>query len=129
MVNKIFLKIPVIVTNYYSVVVPRVFKYSTHARVCSYDFLSSFVYFQVNHVLAVCIVGYTAAIVSAVAGTILAQECSHQINAAIQHLTSLSTSASLPNSTLAPCLDEPLHQIPPEALHDIITDSLHSMTG
>lgn len=85
--------------------------------------------FQVNHVLAVCIVGYTAAIVSVVAGTILAQECTHQISSVMQHLTSIGTTVSLPNSTLAPCLEEPLTQTPPEALQNIITDSLHSLTG
>lgn len=85
--------------------------------------------FQVNHVLAVCIVGYTAAIVSVVAGTILAQECSHQISAVMQHLTSISTTGSIPNNTLAPCFKEPLHQAPAESLQNIITDSLHSLTG
>lgn len=99
-----------------------------HELVCCHDILALLV-FQVNHVLAVCIVGYTAAIVSVVAGTVLAQECSHQISAVMQHLTSSSTTASLTNNTLAPCLEESLHQTPPKALQNIITDSLHSLTG
>ncbi|KAK8375446.1 hypothetical protein O3P69_008351 [Scylla paramamosain] len=75
-----------------------------------------------NQVLAVCIVGYTAAMVSVVAGTVLAQECSQQINTMMQHLTSLDAT-SVPNNTLAPCPEEPLA----ESLPSIIVDSLHSL--
>lgn len=75
-----------------------------------------------NQVLAVCIVGYTAAMVSVVAGTVLAQECSQQVSTAMQHLTSLDA-ASVPNNTLAPCPEEPQA----ESLPSLIVDSLHSL--
>ncbi|KAG0719213.1 Protein CNPPD1 [Chionoecetes opilio] len=73
-----------------------------------------------NQVLAVCIVGYTAAMVSVVAGTVLAQECSQQISAVMDHLTSLDAT-SVHNTTLALCPEEPQ----PGSLP--LVDSLHSL--
>ncbi|XP_063597477.1 protein CNPPD1-like isoform X1 [Penaeus indicus] len=57
-----------------------------------------------SHVFAVCMVGYTAAILSAVAGTLLAQECSQQISTALHQWTSdlvttSETSSACPNTT------------------------------
>ena len=79
---------------------------------------------QLNQVLAVCIVGYTAAMVSVVAGTVLAQECSQQISTMMHHLTSLDAT-SVPNNTLTPCSEES----EAESLSSIIVDSLHSLAG
>lgn len=72
----------------------------------------------VSHVLAVCMVGYTAAVVSVVAGTLLAQECCQQVSSAISQL-----SYSTPNDSLTLCPDDPL----PDSPLDLITDSLHSL--
>lgn len=57
-----------------------------------------------SHVFAVCMVGYTAAILSAVAGTLLAQECSQQISTALHQWTSdlvttSETGSACPNTT------------------------------
>lgn len=64
----------------------------------------TFLLLQMSHVFAVCMVGYTAAILSAVAGTLLAQECSQQISTAFHQWTSdlvttSETSSACPNTT------------------------------
>ena len=84
----------------------------------TYDYVNTF---QVSQVFAVCIVGYTAAVVSVIAGTILAQECSQQLTTAVSRLTSdilagNNTSAQSPETTLF---------LP--SSH--VTDSLHELTG
>ncbi|KAK7073284.1 Cyclin-dependent protein kinase [Halocaridina rubra] len=57
-----------------------------------------------SHVFAVCMVGYTAAVVSVIASTLLAQECSHQLTMAVSKMTRdlimRDTSAACPNSSL-----------------------------
>lgn len=75
-----------------------------------------------SHVLAVCMVGYTAAVVSLVAGTVLAQECRQQVSSAINEMGYLSTTLDEP---LALCPDEQLPSLP----LDHATDSLHSLAG
>ncbi|XP_071531199.1 uncharacterized protein [Panulirus ornatus] len=74
----------------------------------------------VSHVFAVCIVGYTAAVVSVVAGTLLAQQCSQQMTAVMSRLTcNLSTA----NETVATCMDDVMQV----AHSDHITESLSAL--
>ncbi|XP_045606149.1 protein CNPPD1 [Procambarus clarkii] len=56
----------------------------------------------VSHVFAVCIVGYTAAIVSVVAGTLLARECSWHISTV---MSQLSCNVSAANETTTTYLE------------------------
>lgn len=86
----------------------------------------------VSHVFAVCIVGYTAAILSAVAGTLLAQECSQQINSAMQQWTSdlatpSETGSTCPNTTLLPDQDSLANSV--DILSDEIEDVINSNDG
>lgn len=74
-----------------------------------------------SHVLAVCMVGYTAAIVSIVAGTLLAQECSQHIVTVMSRLTS----DMMINETTMPCLEN----ITKISYSDQVTDSLSFITG
>nr|XP_053628420.1 uncharacterized protein LOC128685788 isoform X2 [Cherax quadricarinatus] len=74
-----------------------------------------------SHVLAVCMVGYTAAIVSIVAGTLLAQECSQHIVTVMSRLTS----DMMINETTTPCLEN----ITKISYSDQVTDSLSFITG
>ncbi|XP_064092465.1 uncharacterized protein LOC135205610 [Macrobrachium nipponense] len=72
----------------------------------------------VSQVFAVCLVGYTAAVVSVIAGTLLAQECSQQLTTVVSQLTSdilagndtsgqsLETSMFLPSSHITDTLQE-----------------------
>ncbi|KAG7154029.1 CNPPD1-like, partial [Homarus americanus] len=75
-----------------------------------------------SHVFAVCMVGYTAAVVSIVAGTILAQECSQHMATMMNHLT---YDVSSSNETVTPYLKDVT-----ELGHSVqVADSLSFMTG
>ncbi|KAK3884396.1 hypothetical protein Pcinc_011333 [Petrolisthes cinctipes] len=74
----------------------------------------------VSHVVAVCLVGYTAAVVSIVAGTVLAQECRQQVSSAINQMGYYTTTL---DQSLAPYPDDQLPSLP----LDHINDSIHSL--
>lgn len=71
---------------------------------------------------AVCIVGYTAAVVSVVASTLLAQQCSQHMTAVMNRLTcNLSTA----NETVTPYVEDVMQV----TRSDHITESLSSLKG